>query len=132
MGSPPAPAASDRNVAPADVGGPHREPRSLPSAFLPPRPLAREVRVCFAADGIAVPTRLLPDGCVDLVFNLDRVAGQPDAAVIGVTAKPRYLSPTQRARRFGVSFTCGEAGRFLGAPMHLFVDRIVDLRDVLG
>jgi AraC-like DNA-binding protein len=94
--------------------------------------LARHVRAYFAIAGVAAPRRLLPDGCVDLLFNIDDVPGEPAAVVIGVTARPRLIRPASTTRRFGVSFACGEALQLVGGPMHLFEDRLVDLRELLG
>jgi AraC-like DNA-binding protein len=99
---------------------------------VPAPALSRHVRAYFATTGSATPRRLLPDGCVDLLFNIDDVPGQPEAAVVGVTARPRLVEPAPAARLFGVSFACGEALQLVGSPMHLFEDRRVDLGELLG
>lgn len=72
----------------------------------------------------AGPSEILPDGCMDLIWDGDRilVAG-PDSTVA------RHLTPAA-ATLTAVRFDPGVAPTVLGAPASEFTDRRVDLADV--
>ena len=77
------------------------------------------------------PSRILPDGCMDLLFDL---TGREAASVVG-TMTEALISPARggRIEILGVRFRPGEASRFLGAASARELrDQLVPLSDVWG
>lgn len=79
-----------------------------------------------SASGEAHVERIIPDGCIDLVWTGGGlfVAG-PDTASV-------TLAPSPRARFVGLRFRAGAAPPVLGVPAAALLDARVDARDVLG
>ena len=80
----------------------------------------------LADDGTPFTDSVLPDGCVDLVWDGARlfVAG-PDTGPVPLTREPG-------ASFAGIRFRPGLAPTFLGVPAADLLDRRVDAADVLG
>jgi methylphosphotriester-DNA--protein-cysteine methyltransferase len=75
--------------------------------------------------------RVLPDGCMDLLFDLSGTPG-PTATLVG-TMKASLLAPAAtRAHFLGVRFRPGEAFAFTRVPAGEVTDRVVPLANVLG
>ena len=98
--------------------------------WAPPPVLARHV-VCtwagrFGDGGEQYTDRVLPDGCIDVVWTGQRliVAG-PDTRCVPLARRPG-------ARFAGVRFRTGSAPAFLGVPASALRDARVDLGDVIG
>jgi AraC-like DNA-binding protein len=72
----------------------------------------------------ASPALVLPDACVDLLWDGVRlsIAG-PDTR-----AQYAHIAPGRRVR--GLRFAPGAATRWLGVPLHVLADQRVDLRDL--
>jgi AraC-like DNA-binding protein len=71
-------------------------------------------------------TRILPDGCLDLIWASGRVfVAGPDTVAEPATAPPG-------ARTFGLRFAVGTGPAVLGVPADEFTDREVPLADVWG
>lgn len=108
--------------------------------FLPPSQLAGDVE-CFwvsspsagAADPTAAATtdpsphlnRVLPDGCVDIIFDLPAGTG----SVIGTMTTAIVVPPTSRSL-ISVRFRPGAAARYLPMPVNAITDDAVSLGDV--
>jgi AraC-like DNA-binding protein len=96
-----------------------------------PSPALRDRVECFwsmSAPGGAPGHRVLPDGCVDILFD---VSGSP----IVVGAMTRALVTETRAAAtelLGVRFRPGEAASVLGVALRELSDRTIDLDDVWG
>jgi AraC-like DNA-binding protein len=119
----------------APMTAPIRTETSHSARILAPHPsLAASVRCYFAAQthGDVGGHPLLPDGCVDLLFHLTDSPGAPISSVVGVTTSPLRVHPAPGTALFGVTFSPGEALRFLDVPLHSLSDRIVDLTELLG
>jgi AraC-like DNA-binding protein len=80
----------------------------------------------LGADGTPFTDRVLPDGCVDLIWDGTRlfVAG-PDTGPVAITRQPG-------AYYVGVRFRPGLAPTFLGVPASELLDRRVDAADLPG
>lgn len=102
--------------------------------FRPHPSLANQVSFHFTARVVAElpPQRLLPNGCVDLLFDLTGTPGELDAAVIGVTTGPVFAQRPVGTAVLGVTFWPGEALPFLGEPIDALRDRVVDLNQLFG
>jgi AraC-like DNA-binding protein len=87
---------------------------------------------------------VLPDGCLDIVFNFGdvRTGGAPGGtaqravqrggAVVGTMTVPLLVAPGPREDFFGVRFRPGMARAFLLAPAAEFTDTSVALGDIWG
>jgi AraC-like DNA-binding protein len=75
--------------------------------------------------------RVLPDGCLDIVFNF--ADGTPwRAAVVGTMTRPLLIVPGRSEDFLGVRFHPGKARAFLRPPADEFTDRAVEFSAVWG
>lgn len=75
--------------------------------------------------------RVLPDGCLDIVFNFGD-AREWRAAVVGTMTRALVRASGWREEFLGVRFRPGQASLFLRPPAQEFTDRAVALREVWG
>ncbi|MCP4115719.1 MAG: helix-turn-helix domain-containing protein [Desulfobacteraceae bacterium] len=85
----------------------------------------------YATDSAAISlnrNRIIPDGCIDIIFDLS-----PSAAlksfVVGAMTKPME---SDRTNLVGVRFNPGMAYPFFNVPMHEVTDRLVDYFEFAG
>jgi AraC-like DNA-binding protein len=100
-------------------------------AEFPPRGQLSDLVVCtwereLAPNGASPAARILPDGCVDLVWR----AGQ--LLVAGPDTEPFMSAPRRGETIVGLRLRPGIAGRVLGLPVGELRDARVQLRDVWG
>jgi AraC-like DNA-binding protein len=95
--------------------------RELP----PPPSIAAHVMCLWTRDGPAA-SRVLPDGCVDVVWSGERliVAGPATRAVVPAVSRD--------ATKVGIRFRTGAAAQALGLPAAELRDESVALEDVWG
>jgi AraC-like DNA-binding protein len=74
--------------------------------------------------GSTEPHRVLPDGCLDIVF------GPRDAIVVGAMTRPILVAPTDAAGLLGVRFRPGMATAFLQIPAAALTDDSAPLEAV--
>ncbi|HEY6332435.1 MAG TPA: DUF6597 domain-containing transcriptional factor, partial [Blastocatellia bacterium] len=85
---------------------------------------------------------VLPDGCIDIVFNCSdqQPKGGPSfpagkseqSLVVGTMTRPLSVSTAGRVHFVGVRFKPGRAHHFLGISAHEVTDISVDLEDIWG
>jgi AraC-like DNA-binding protein len=84
---------------------------------------------------------IVPDGCVELVFNfadafvpcdVGPAAPQPNALLVGQMTGPAHVRPTGRVDLVGVRFWPAHAGRLLRARMSDLRDQLLPAESVLG
>lgn len=89
----------------------------------------------------ALPERVLPDGCVELIFNFGApfavhapsgVTVQPHFFVVGQMDRPMRIAPTGRVDVLGVRFQPAGAFAFLRLPVHELTGFTVPLTDLLA
>lgn len=73
--------------------------------------------------GVAQAHRILPDGCMDFLFDLTTGASR----VIGPMSVARVVSVPDGARAFGVRFRPGVSSRFLDETATSFLDESAEL-----
>jgi AraC-like DNA-binding protein len=113
---------------------------SVPHAVRPHPALGGAVLRYFVVGPDAGPLshRVVPDGCVDLVFNLGDRHGarggrpEPEVGVVGVVTRPVTVSRPAGAPAVGVVLSPAATCSFLGAPIESMNDRVVDLRELWG
>ena len=102
--------------------------RSRYRTFLPTDPATAVAIACTweGHAGWARPLRLLPDGCVDLVWD--------GAALIAWAPRPVAWRGALQAdnRNVGVRLTCGAGGAVLGLPVDRLGPSALRLRDIWG
>jgi AraC-like DNA-binding protein len=92
----------------------------------PPHPgLAAHVECVWAAraPGFAHAHRVLPDNCVDILWQ---DAGQPGFAV-GMMSSAILVASERPVRTLAVRFKPGMAGLFLATPLHAITDQRADI-----
>ena len=99
--------------------------------------------VCLDANAVWDFNRpLVPDGCIDLLFNLrgyaeyssrqERIFRQEMGIILGAQTIPCYLKPYEDIYCFGVRFRPGKAYLFLEIPSHEFTNHFVLFEEVCG
>jgi len=91
-------------------------------------------------EDVAAKEPILPDGCVEIVFNLgDRfqrfhadgtIELQPRSIIAGQMRGSVLIGPTGRVRLFGIRFQPAGAGAFFRFPLFEITDRIEPLQAV--
>jgi AraC-like DNA-binding protein len=76
-----------------------------------------------AAVGDSGPSRILPDGCIDLVVHF---AHGSSAVVVGTMTRATLFESAQPGRIVGVRFRPGGAWPFLGVAAYELTDLVVD------
>jgi len=113
---------------------------------IPAAPLAPCVRLLWyaqAGDLVAGRERILPTGCVQVIFSLARDflldccedAGDrrmPAALVVGARSRYEIIDRSDLADLMGIIFTPGGFSAFAREAVHLFSNRSVPLGDVWG
>jgi AraC-like DNA-binding protein len=97
----------------------------------PSEPLRTHVE-CYwtltAPSGDAGPQRVLPDGCMDIIFDLSGASGM----VVGTMTRALVTTLDGRAELFGVRFRPGAAPLLIRQPASESTDASLDLRAVWG
>jgi AraC-like DNA-binding protein len=112
------------------------------SAYEPPAALAGAVKTIWVARGsreeFETPEPIVPDGCVEMVFNLgdpfeDGATGeiQPRDLLAGQMTGPVVARPTGRVDLIGVRLRSSRAGAALRTPIGELRDCITAASDVL-
>ena len=108
----------------------------------PPPPLANTVKAIWCARGTRqefdAPEPIVPDGCVEIVFNLgdrfvnaDTGDAQPRDLLAGQMTRPVIALPTGDVDLIGVRFKTGRAGAALRIPMWELQDQLIAASDVI-
>jgi len=108
----------------------------------PPPRLADTVKAIWCARGtkneFEAPEPIVPDGCVEIVFNLgDRFINadtgdlQPRDLLAGQMTRPVIALPTGEVDLIGVRFKTGRAGAALRIPMWELRDQLIAASDVI-
>jgi AraC-like DNA-binding protein len=109
------------------MSGPPRYRELLPS------PALSDAVECYwsirAEAPAAIPNRVLPDGCADLIVGIPGLAGP---AVVGTMRAAAVVPIAGRVDLFGIRFRPGAASRFLGVPLGELAGRRVALDQLWG
>lgn len=100
---------------------------------IPPPPGLGPFVECFWTSGVATDCcrRILPDGCIDLLFFA--CGGQfVDAQVVGAMTRFEDVRLQARQSILGIRFHPGMAGAYLPCDLSSLNNRSVPLRDLLG
>lgn len=118
---------------------------TLYSQFAPCRQLAPYVACYWTVTGNdrhpATRIRVLPDGCMDAIFdftqdisvsNVPQIAGaSPAAFIVGVSEVPAVVPLPRSPRTLGIRFKPGGAAPLLNIPASEFAESRVDLDGVM-
>lgn len=113
---------------------------------IPPSPYLAKYIECFwtlesrEKSPAASPERILPDGCVELIFNLAdafkrhhsnrTLEIQPQTLIAGQMRRYAMIEPTGRVKLFGVRFHPGGAYPFFQLPLSELTDQIIGFDSV--
>ena len=104
------------------------EHRLPPSPRLDPRLVDASVDAFWSVELADAPYRVLPDGCMDFIFNLS----EGRATVIGAMSRAKVIAAPAGARSFGVRFRPGRAALFVDAAAAELCDTGAPLEAFLG
>jgi AraC-like DNA-binding protein len=90
----------------------------MPAQVAPSRALATVVDAFWQHDGQAQCLRILPDGCMDFIFDLERGT----ARLIGAMTEASLVHVPRGTRSLGVRFLPGAAAPYLTDPSSAFTD----------
>jgi AraC-like DNA-binding protein len=95
-----------------------------------PCPALRPYVACLwaARTAGAAPHRVLPDNCVDILWQ----DSGNSAFAVGMMSAPIWVPSGRAVRTVAVRFRPGAAALFLGMPLHPLTDRRADLADLWG
>src|SRR5271165_1483167 len=108
---------------------------------LPPHPAIRAAVLGYFAVGPSPEAhrhRILPDGCLDLVFNLADARGshggavEPPAAVVGALTRPVVVERPPNAPLIGVTLAPTAARSLLRVSPDTLNNRLLDLDALWG
>ncbi len=99
---------------------------------LAPPPILAPFVECFwthraAADEGPSRVRVLPDGCIDILIDLE---AQADPRVVGAMTRAQVIETSSAIDLLAVRFRPGGAAAILGLPAHELTDRTVPLADL--
>lgn len=105
--------------------------------YTPPKPLRTYVScfwICSTKNPIISPLqeRIIPDGCMDIVFDLSAVAHGSKGDIAGIMTVPNIYDVLGYRNFVGVRFLPGMAPLFLDTPAGEFTDSLVELEAVWG
>ena len=83
-----------------------------------PEPLRAFVAGIWTYTGQGEPHRVLPDGCLDFIFNLESGA----ATVVGPMSRAIVVPVRAGLTSFGIRFRPGQAARFIDANASELLD----------
>jgi len=93
------------------------------------RPFVDRFWILTAAAG-AGPRRILPDGCIDVIVDVDPDSdGFGQAAAVGTMTRAMLFHPRTRVRSAAVRFRPGGAAPFLRLTADALTDRVLDAQD---
>jgi len=113
------------------LSAPHSYIEHLPAAPLRPFVECLWTR-SDAAVGLAHAHRVLPDGCMDIVFRLQGPGQSSWARVVGTMSRPLEVSGAPPARFLGIRFLPGKARLFLDLHAAELTDGDADLSSFWG
>jgi len=94
------------------------EPAGLFPASPVPRALVRCVDAFWVFESVGTPHRVLPDGCIDFIFDLE--TGR--ATVQGPMTRAEVVALPAGRRVFGMRFLPGAASPFVDTEAHALED----------
>src|SRR5689334_7046531 len=101
----------------------------MPYREQPPSASLRGLIACFWTAVHAFPVRVLPDGCVDILFS---GGSEPQANVVGVMTRAIIPAGTTEVPLLGVRFLPGAALSALGIAGHESQDEMFHLSELWG
>ncbi len=114
----------------ASQAGGFRFCRYLPGPAL--RPFIRNywtVRPAGQSEAVG-RQRVVPDGCIDIIFVRHGPTESFKASVVGTMTRPIFAELTARTEYLGVRFAPGGFGHFFATPAGELTDRIVSLENL--
>jgi AraC-like DNA-binding protein len=107
---------------------PYREHRPPPAPRLDSRLVEASVDAFWSVELADAPYRVLPDGCMDIIFKLS----EGRSTVIGAMSRAKVITAIAGARSFGVRFRPGRAALFVDAAAAELCDASAPLDAFLG
>lgn len=104
--------------------------------YMPSKSLANYIACYWASEydgeGIARVSRVIPDGCVDIIFNLGAPSFQKGAFLTGLMRTYEDMLLTEPQSLLGIRFYVEGAARFLRYPVAMLNGHHPNLEDIWG
>jgi AraC-like DNA-binding protein len=78
------------------------------------------------------PHRVVPDGCADIIFDLNEHSYRQAGSVVGTMTKPIFAILKGRVNYLAIRFLPGGFLHFFDSAMHNFTDQIIPLETTSG
>ena len=79
-----------------------------------------------------IPHRVIPDGCADIIFDLNEHSYRKAGSVVGTMTKPIFAKLKGRVNYLAIRFLPGGFLHFFDSAMHNFTDQIIPLETTSG
>jgi len=76
--------------------------------------------------------RVIPDGCVDIIFDLNVHSYKKAASIVGTMTKPIFAELKGRVNYLAIRFLPSGFLHFFNSPAYYFTDRIIPLEMISG
>ena len=76
--------------------------------------------------------RVVPDGCADIIFDLNEHSYREVASIVGTMTKPIFAKLKGRVNYVAIRFLPGGFLHFFDSAMHNFTDQIIPLETISG
>ncbi|MGG4452126.1 AraC family transcriptional regulator [Brevibacillus porteri] len=104
--------------------------------YMPSKSLANYIACYWASEyngeGIARTSRVIPDGCVDIIFNLGATSVKKGAFLTGLMRTYEDMLVTEPQSLIGIRFYAEGAARFLRYPIAMINGHHPNLEDIWG
>ncbi|WP_188067507.1 AraC family transcriptional regulator [Brevibacillus brevis] len=104
--------------------------------YMPSRCLVNDIACYWTSEydgkGIAPASRVIPDGCVDIIFNLGATSYQKGAFLTGLMRTYEVIPLTEPQSMIGIRFYAEGAARFLRYPVAIINGHHPNLEDIWG
>ncbi|WP_261375898.1 helix-turn-helix domain-containing protein [Brevibacillus brevis] len=104
--------------------------------YMPSKSLANYITCYWASEyngeGIARTSRVIPDGCVDIIFNLRATSVKEGAFLTGLMRTYEDMLVTEPQSMIGIRFYAEGAARFLRYPIAMINGHHPNLEDIWG
>jgi len=79
-----------------------------------------------------IPHRVIPDGCADIIFDLNRRSYREAGSIVGTMTKPIFAKLKGRVNYMAIRFSPGGFLHFFDSVMHNLTDQIIPLETISG
>ncbi|MHC4310519.1 MAG: DUF6597 domain-containing transcriptional factor [Planctomycetota bacterium] len=99
--------------------------------YIPGRPLQPYIS-CYWTMTSKIEFEVIPDGCADIIFDLNEHSYREAGSIVGTMTKPIFAKLKGRVNYLAIRFSPGGFLHFFDSAMHNFTDQIIPLETISG